>query len=235
MDQRIWGGVVEHGSHRHGTIAVIALRQTAQDSRDRSRPVVIAEFRPARDSTSAIDLVVRNLGASVARDLEVSFEPQLVVPDTGGPFVTPFLIKRYADPIPAVAPGQDLRNIWWSGAVGHGNDLENSEPTPDEVRVNVQYRGSGKSQYCDSFSLHVDIVKMTTYSTSSDSLPGRLKTMDASLKQIAGATQQLSRFFRREREKSSSSAVNISSVAETTAADEPQLQRLRRVLGRLNR
>lgn len=119
--------------------------------------------------------------------------------------------------------------------MGQGDDLENSEPTPDEVRVHVHYKGSGKSQYCDSFPLHVDIVKMTTYSTSSDSLPGRLKTMDASLKQIAGATQQLSRYSRREREESSSSAVNTPRVAQPTASDEPRLQRLRRVLGRLNR
>lgn len=112
---QIWRWINESGAGLSGmaaivtaAIAVIALRQTSQDSRDRSRPVVIAEFQQARDSTSAIDLVVRNFGASVARDLEVSFEPQLAVPDTGGPFVTPFLIKRYADPIPVIAPGQDL-------------------------------------------------------------------------------------------------------------------------------
>lgn len=64
-------------------IAVVALGHTASDSRDRSRPMMVAEFQLAVNNGAAIDLVVRNAGPSIARDVTVTFDPRLVVPDDG--------------------------------------------------------------------------------------------------------------------------------------------------------
>ncbi|KAF0833882.1 hypothetical protein [Ornithinibacter aureus] len=175
-----------------GLVAVAALFRTAEDSRERSRPMVTAELQRGPNSHSVIDLVVRNSGLTVARDLAVRLDPLPVVPAEGGPYVTPFMLRRYAQPIPVLAPGQELRNIWWSGEVVTGSiELQNREPTTDEVKVSVTYRGPGRRRYSDTYSLHVDIVKMTTYEVSSDSLPGRLETIDKSLRRLSAAATSI--------------------------------------------
>ena len=45
-------------------IAIIALRSTAADSRDRSRPYVLAELSLATDSDTSIDIVIRGTRAA---------------------------------------------------------------------------------------------------------------------------------------------------------------------------
>lgn len=57
--------------------AAIALRsiiQAAKDSDHRTRPVVAAEFQLSRESDSSMDLVIKNYGLSMARDLRVTFD-----------------------------------------------------------------------------------------------------------------------------------------------------------------
>src|SRR5674476_1568029 len=87
-------------------IAIVALRSTAADSRDRSRPYVLAELSLATDSDTSIDIVIRNAGLSVARNVHVRFDPVLVVPGDGRRYVTEYTVRRYATPIPTLAPGQ---------------------------------------------------------------------------------------------------------------------------------
>ena len=176
-----------------GVVAIIALRSAAMDSRERTRPYVVAEFRRAENSHSAIDLVIRNTGQSVARDVRVAFSPSFEVPDVGGPYMTSYLLQRYATPIPTLGPGQELSNIWFSGrSVPGSNEMANHEPTPDLVTVTVTYR-STHSTHQDVFPLHVDLIRLTTFSTSSTSLVGRLKTIDQSLDGARKALQQIAR------------------------------------------
>lgn len=172
-------------------IAIVALSQTARDSRERSRPMMVAEFQLAANNDSAVDFVVRNAGPSIARSVEVTFTPALVVPDDGDRYVTPSLIRRYAAVIDTFAPGQEFRNVWWSGRDKGGPDLQNHEPTPDEVEVTITYRGIGRQIYRESFRLHVNSILMTTRSTSSTSVPGRLAGIHKSLDTIAAASKQI--------------------------------------------
>ena len=76
-------------------IAIIALDHTARDSRERSRPMMVAEFRLAEHNDASIDFVLRNAGPSIARGVTVEFQPALEVPDDGDRYVTPALIRRY--------------------------------------------------------------------------------------------------------------------------------------------
>ncbi len=181
-----------------GVIAVIALRSTALDSRERSRPTMLAELRLALESDTTLDLVVRNAGPSAAHDVSVSFLPALTEPASGGPYVIGTLIRRYAKPIPVIAPGQELRNIWWTGHVTpeSGSKLVNAEPTPDEVTILIRYRGRSGRRYEDRYDLVVDTMLATTHSVSSTSLKGRLKTIDASLKKSANAQVEAARHLR---------------------------------------
>lgn len=147
-------------------VAVLALVRATQDSAERSRPMVVAELRPAPRSSDAMEFVVRNYGPSLARDLRVSFEPPIPDPHDPSQSVTPFLKQRYASVIPALSPGQELSNIWWSGH-GGAKELENFEPTPDRCKVSLQYRGVRKKVFRECYFIDVDLVKLTTYSVSS--------------------------------------------------------------------
>lgn len=163
--------------------------------------MMLAEFRAAEHSFDAIDLIVRNAGASVAHDVRVTFDPPLTAPEDEG--VTRYLIERYRDPIPTIAPGQELANVWFTGRPDrdHPDGMRNAEPTPDSVVVSISYRGSGQAQFRDLFPLTTDLVKMTTFSHSSDSIPGRIKSMQQALVSIDRSMKEValgSRYVRRE-------------------------------------
>ena len=175
-------------------VAIVALALTSRDSRERSRPVMLAEFRTAEHSDSTIDLVVRNAGPSVACDVVVTFDPLPVIPEQGGPYLTTFLLQRYSRLVPTVGPGQEFTNIWWSGEVrGSSAELVNGEPTPDAVTVTITYRGGRSRPYTDSYKLHVDIVKMQTFSVDSTSFPGQMNSIVKSLQKVDGALERVAK------------------------------------------
>jgi hypothetical protein len=167
-------------------IAIVALGSTARDSRERSRPMIFAMFREAEHSDSSFELVVKNFGLSAARDLEVKFDPPLSKENREDE-LTDFVAKRYDNPIPLLPPGSELTNTWWGGGVGpgSGNELVNRLSTPDEVVVKVSYKGNRVRRYRDEFSLSADTIKLRTYTVSSTSMPGRMKTIAESMKTIA--------------------------------------------------
>lgn len=112
------------------TIGNRTLRQNRRDSRSRSRPMVAAELRdePYADATQI--LVIRNYGPSIARNVRVSFDPPIPDPVDPSSSGTPFLKKRYANPIPVLTPGMGLDNVYYSARPGSGDQFENLEPTP---------------------------------------------------------------------------------------------------------
>ena len=176
-------------------IAVVALASTARDSRERSRPLVTALFRMAEHSDTAFELVVRNYGTSAARDLQVVFDPTLTEEDRSDG-LTDMVAKRYDSPIPLLPPGSELTNTWWRGKNTGGNELVNGLNTPEEVQVNVSYKGNRIRRYRDTFQLHADTIKLTTYSVSSASTPGRMKTIADSLKTVATELKNTNRQLR---------------------------------------
>lgn len=200
------GGLAGISAVVAAVVAVWALRHTALDSRERTRPVMVGEFRKAENSAGAIDLVVRNIGASVARHVEVDFDPKISLPEDTSQLVTPFLLRRYAEPIAVVAPGQELSNIWFStdyqGEKDGRGDLPNHEPTPNIVTVTIRYRDADdKRTYCDAYRLDVDVVRMTTYSTASDSIPGRIDGIHKSLAALIEPAKEIAktaRYIRRD-------------------------------------
>lgn len=188
------GGVSALAAIATAVIAIVALISTASDSRSRTQPVVVAEIRPAPHADTVFDLVIRNTGSTVARDLHVSFKPNLVIPDDkpDHAYALEWVVDRYAKPIPTLAPNQELSNTWWFGAY-LGNEISNVEPTPDEVVVHVRYRGRGRGWLTDAFPLHMDPWIRATTSTSTSSTKGRLQSVDESLKTIARTLEDLVR------------------------------------------
>jgi hypothetical protein len=154
------------------TAAVIAafngsrtLKRTRLDSRERNRPMVVAELREVPYSEGTQILVVSNCGQTVAREVIVTFDPPLPPPDSpNGGVMTPFLVRRYAEPIAVLVPGVELDNIWFSRDRPGG---ENTEPCPDQCTVTVAYRGPDGHPYSDLYPIDTNLIRCRTYVTSS--------------------------------------------------------------------
>lgn len=175
-------------------VAVSTLRQAARDSEQRTRPYVIAEFQSAEHNRNAIDLIVRNIGHSLARDVSVSFDPPLPEADPAATFITSSLASRYRGGVATLAPDQRLQNLWLTGEIVPDEpEMVNREPLPNAVSVTISYFGPQARSYCEKFLLHTDTVKMTTVSTSSQSMRGWTSSIADSLKRIATALEAVRR------------------------------------------
>jgi hypothetical protein len=129
-----------------------SLRQLRADSRERSRPMMAAELRKPPYTRGTQLLVIRNYGPSIARNVEVTFDPPIAepIPERAAESVSPFITRRYAKPIPVVTPGMELANIWFSGRL-EGNEWVNFERTPPQFTVTIAYDGPDGFPYKDSF------------------------------------------------------------------------------------
>lgn len=168
-------------------IAIFAIGQTARDAREKAQPVVVAELRYAEEARSAIDLVVRNAGPTVARSVRVTFDPPLpeAAPKTD---TTALIVERYREPIETLAPGQSLSNTWYFGtdanllAIGEGN-----------YTAIVSFKGRGWRRISEKYVLNSHVLRQGSSATSSDSFPGRMKTINESLKSIKDSVAQIAR------------------------------------------
>ncbi len=204
-DAPYWTAVGGLSAAITGLVAIWALAHAARDSRERSRPVVVAEYRVPEHAFRRLEFVVRNVGVSVARDIDVEFDPPLE-PVESGQKIRPFLVKRYSRRIPALGPGQELSNSV------HFNDEDQSQSDlPFDVTVKVSYRRSRLRRYEDSYRLLAEVYAQHTYSTSSDSVPGRLKQIKDELAKISGTTYGTDRLREIRNE--------IHTVAEALGAD----------------
>lgn len=175
--------------------AIATLRTSRYENTQRQQPVMVAEFQPAKHSNYAIDLVVSNVGLTVARDVRVTFDPPLDPSmEEDEQDIGKYLLRRYADTIPSIAPGQRLSNVWYSVRAASGsNKMESVTNTPEKVKVCFEYRGLGKKVLREEYLLRVETIKAETFSTSSTSIPGRMRSVDESLQAIKRALQQIAR------------------------------------------
>ncbi|AZI56950.1 hypothetical protein EH165_00955 [Nakamurella antarctica] len=172
-------------------IAAGALQSTAKDSRDRSRPMILAEFRTAPNS-DALELVIRNAGPSMARNLRVAFTPELPI-ENGRPHLASYYIRRqYADPIAVFGPGQHLENVWWQSVPkGDEHDYVNRHKLPKQTTIHLKYQDDSGREYSDTMPLNVEphIARITV--ESSESIPGRMKTHNNHLGKLVEAVEAL--------------------------------------------
>lgn len=139
-------------------VAVWALVNQARDSRDRSRPLVTAAFRPGPSFTHGmLYLVIKNAGASVARDIAIGFDPEI---ERNAPSGRPrrtaeHIPMRYAKPVPVLAAGETLANIY----VHMAND---EEEMPRQLKVSVAYADDRGRPYSGSFELDADLYGSAT-------------------------------------------------------------------------
>ncbi|MEV8177208.1 hypothetical protein AB0O99_04070 [Cellulosimicrobium funkei] len=172
-----WTAVGGIATAATAVVAIWAIAAAKNDSRDRSRPVMVAEYRTFPFAYQALEFVIRNAGASVARDVTVSFDPPLA---PGGYFARKFIIRRYATTIAVLAPGQELVNaVRVEDAPGKPRDL------PADLTVTIRYRRSRWRWYTDKYRLDAQVMTDDSRQLSSESTEGRLKQIRESLDRIA--------------------------------------------------
>lgn len=152
-------------------IAALALWSSSRDSRARVRPYVVAEYR-VPDSAFALIFVVRNAGQSVARDVEVSFSPEIGDPVAQELATRGMLKTRYGRRISYLAPGQELVN-----AIKQNLKDPDDSDLPLDVTVTVTYRRDWLRRYKESFRLESEVYAQHTYTEKSDSPKASLKTI----------------------------------------------------------
>jgi hypothetical protein len=156
-----------------------ALADAEKRAIEQSRPMVVAEL--ARHSNSAgeplqgvQDLVLKNYGATPARNLRVAFDPPIpdpmpdgIRPGTGA--LTSSLVRRFGNAIHTLPPAAEMRNIYWLGEAGPDGRFHNKEPTFDQITVTLTYEDmAGRKYASDSFELDTDVIGLSTTSKPSN-------------------------------------------------------------------
>ncbi|WP_100482266.1 COG1361 family protein [Mycobacteroides abscessus] len=138
-------------------VAIWTLVALKQDSADRTRPVILAELKPAVLTRNS-ELLISNVGQSVAHNVRVEFDPPLPDPADGGDeervgVLTPFLQRRYSRTIPTWAPGMTLDNFYQ----GAGKNAD--EPVPDDFTVIAHYENAHGRRYEDRYTLSMGTIR----------------------------------------------------------------------------
>lgn len=149
--------------------------------------MVAAEFQDAHPATAALYLVVRNHGPSVAKNVRVTFSPEIPDPpaEKAAQSLIPYLKERYARTIMTLTPGTELRNVYYIGKDGEDGEFSNAEDAPDRVTITINYQSAdGKQDYEDSYDLDVALMQGETRITSSRSLDRQVIEIRKSLQSI---------------------------------------------------
>lgn len=116
-----------------GTIALLQLRHARALRREQAQPYVAAFMEPTEADPHLVDLVLRNFGTTVARDVRITAVPPLRRTGRRGDDPEDVWLPEH---IPALVPGQEWRTLWDSSAERAGSDL------PDRHDVTISYRDS---------------------------------------------------------------------------------------------
>lgn len=162
-----------------GVFAAVALRQTAKDSRERTRPYVIAEYQRIPYASGTLALVVRNTGQSVATDVRVTFDdlgPEAKRKDS----LVEVIARRYDRTFLAMPPGQAFSNSVRTSARNPKGD----DKPADLVTATVAYKHRRK-KYSETFALDCTVYAGEVTTSSSESPEGRLMEVRDAVRSIA--------------------------------------------------
>lgn len=128
------------------TAAVYGRRQLieARELREaQTRPFVVIDL--GSSAHTLFDLVVKNIGPTLARDVHFEFDPPIKSTDDD---LDPNKIKMFRDGISTLAPGREIRTLFDKGPARHRSDL------PDTYEVTVTYADqTGKRRYVEKIDL----------------------------------------------------------------------------------
>jgi hypothetical protein len=146
-----------------GAAALVALRQfkSNQATRDdQSRPYLVADFEPSPAGMRLSDLVVKNIGTTPARNVEVRLdpEPKRASEVAGYPLSESRLVSGT---LPMVAPGRELRVFFDSMPERYNSDL------PMSYTVTIKYQNTrGKHMNDKPFAIDMDTARGSAQATT---------------------------------------------------------------------
>lgn len=165
----------------------VTLRRAANNLREQLRPVVVVELRKHPYAKGVQEIVVSNFGQTPARDLRVSFHPEIKDPDpeskdaTSG---TAALVRRFGRTISVLAPRAQLEQIYYDIELVRGGGTF-MDATPELAVASVRYFGSDGHVYEDDFELDVHLVGLSTTVGSKDSPAAQQRTVADSVEKMA--------------------------------------------------
>lgn len=162
-------------------VAVFTLLRAGLDSASRTRPYVVVEYRVPEDGMMRLDLVIRNAGSTAARDVSLKFTPPLATEDSNKRLAK-LAASRFDQPISVLGPSQELVSVLYVDLTDDAKSDIGETLTVDVSYASPWWRPKA---YRDSFTLQRAVYTGHVFSTSSDSVRGRLKTINESLKKIA--------------------------------------------------
>ncbi|WIE72358.1 hypothetical protein [Curtobacterium sp. MCJR17_020] len=130
--------------------AWIALRQVKQArelAEEQARPYVVAYIEERPESSKMLSLVLRNIGHTAARKLQVSVDPPFVRAreDVGGHhFMDAVFLQETTD---VLAPQAELSNFLDSGPERYATDL------PGAFSVKLRYEDRAGAELTDEYKL----------------------------------------------------------------------------------
>lgn len=162
-----------------GVFAAVALRQTAKDSRERTRPYVLVEYQRIPYASGTLALVVQNTGQSVAKNVRVTFDDLGPEAKKDGSLVE-YIARRYDRTFLAMPPGQAFANSVRTSA---RNEAGADKPK-DIVTATVTYE-HGRRKYRETFVLDCTVYAGEITTSSTDSPEGRLKQIRDAVRSVA--------------------------------------------------
>ena len=194
---------------RSACVALRSMEQSRDIEHRANRPMMIAEVVPPTDRREEVGLRVANLGRSVAKDVQVKFDPELPEPDldvlntrarSGTQYNSTNLEEVLAifdrRTFNTWTPGMEVTAQYW--AVPKDFDRsdvgESAEGVPARQGVLIAYKDEVGCRYEEEFILDIHTVLGLRF-TKSEAQKHReaIEGLNQELRSIAGATREMAR------------------------------------------
>ena len=177
-----WTGVGAIATVAAAVVAIVTLIALRRDSADRSRPVIAASLERTVLSPGAVDLVVKNVGSGVAKNVRTTFLPS-IGPDSGG--LGSLIRRQYGLAIPTIAPAQTMINGY--AVLKRDDSGQPDENVPETFTITFDYEDPRGRKYRDSYDLTLRTLATQTYTTRT--VTGK----DAHVRRLAEALESIAR------------------------------------------
>jgi hypothetical protein len=125
------------------------VREARKLRQEQARPFVVVDFEP--EQSPFVELVVANLGKTMARNVRIKVEPPLESSlDTVVPIAK---LKMFTEGIPSLAPGKRMVTLFDSMADRNERNLANS------YQVQLSYDWDGGDPITDTQRLDLDLYR----------------------------------------------------------------------------
>lgn len=142
------------------------VQEARQLRLDQARPFVVVDFEPSPVGHPFMDLVIQNIGTTLAQDVRITFDPPLktTFDKDSGPIPPLAGASLFAHPIPSIPPGKRYAVLF-----DHMPDRFNRLDLTRRYRVNVELSGPhGKeapTEQVIDLDLYYNTQKVAEYGT----------------------------------------------------------------------